>query len=185
VTLALPRRDEGCTSRQPECLAAAKGGAPELDDAKLDRVTFYSRTIAVPARRAPQSVDAGARLFGNLGCSGCHATTLTTGSSDIEALSQQVIHPYSDLLLHDMGADLADGRPDFAASGSEWRTAPLWGLGLIETVNGHTRLLHDGRARSIEEAILWHGGEAAAAQRAFRSLSVKERADLVALLESL
>jgi CxxC motif-containing protein (DUF1111 family) len=108
-----------------------------------------------------------------------------TGSSDVAALANQEIHPYTDLLLHDMGDALADGRPDFLATGNEWRTAPLWGIGLVETVNGHTRFLHDGRARSLAEAILWHGGEASAAQEAFVALPRTERDELIAFLESL
>ena len=140
-----------------------------------------------PARRTVDEpvVLAGAETFGALGCSSCHTPTLQTGEADVPALSNQEIHPYTDLLLHDMGDGLADGRPDFEASGTEWRTPPLWGIGLVELVNGHTRFLHDGRARSLEEAILWHGGEAAAAQRAYLALSADDRASLIAFLESL
>jgi CxxC motif-containing protein (DUF1111 family) len=101
------------------------------------------------------------------------------------ALADQTIHPYTDLLLHDMGRALADARPDHLASGREWRTPPLWGIGLVEVVNGHTRFLHDGRARSIDEAILWHGGEAESAQLAFASMTERERAALVAFVRSL
>jgi CxxC motif-containing protein (DUF1111 family) len=100
-------------------------------------------------------------------------------------LNNQTIRPYTDLLLHDMGADLADGRPDFIATGSEWRTPPLWGLGIIELVNGHTYLLHDGRARNIEEAILWHGGEGAQSRDAFIQLSKDDREKLLKFLKSL
>ncbi len=103
----------------------------------------------------------------------------------IPAISNQTIRPYTDLLLHDLGPDLADGRPDFAADGQEWRTAPLWGLGLTEVVSGHTRLLHDGRARSILEAVMWHGGEAEAAREFVRGLTRAQREDLLAFLESL
>src|SRR3546814_5217853 len=106
-----------------------------------------------------------------MGCTGCHLPELTTGPSDIAALDEQVIRPYTDLLLHDMGPGLADGRPDGDASGSEWRTPPLWGIGLTETGNGHTRFLHDGRARGIAEAILWHGGEGEAARDRFKALA--------------
>jgi CxxC motif-containing protein (DUF1111 family) len=108
-----------------------------------------------------------------------------TGASEIEALSNQVIYPFTDLLLHDMGPGLADGRPDGLATASEWRTPPLWGIGLTETVNGHLNFLHDGRARSLEEAILWHGGEAAAARDTFAALDSAQRAQLLAFLESL
>ena len=100
-------------------------------------------------------------------------------------MSHQTIHPYTDLLLHDMGPDLADGRPDFLATGSEWRTPPLWGIGLCRSVNEHTFLLHDGRARGFAEAILWHGGEGEAAREAFRTMAADERAALIRFLESL
>ncbi|HEV2775491.1 MAG TPA: di-heme oxidoredictase family protein [Solirubrobacteraceae bacterium] len=108
-----------------------------------------------------------------------------TGASDIAGLRRQTIRPYSDLLLHDMGSGLADGRPDGLAGGSEWRTAPLWGIGLVRTVNRHTRFLHDGRARNLAEAILWHGGEAHGARERFRALPARERRELLAFLESL
>jgi CxxC motif-containing protein (DUF1111 family) len=103
----------------------------------------------------------------------------------IPLLSYQVIHPFTDLLLHDMGDELADGRRDFEASGNEWRTPPLWGIGLTETVNRHTRFLHDGRARSIEEAILWHGGEAAHSRELFMRMRKAQRSALLAFLNSL
>lgn len=179
--------ETNCTPPEVECLAAPNGGSPEVDDLKLDRVAFYTRTLAVPARRDVEdpAVIEGENLFAEIGCASCHVASLTTGSSSIPELSNQVIHAYTDLLLHDMGPGLADGRPDFEASGQEWRTAPLWGIGLIETVNGHTRLLHDGRARSIEEAILWHGGEAEAARASFTSLTADQVDALIAFLESL
>jgi CxxC motif-containing protein (DUF1111 family) len=179
--------DENCPPEQAACRAALSGGVPELDAAKLQRVTFYTRTLAVPARRdvgQPQTAE-GEELFETLGCSSCHLPELRTGESDVAALSSQVIHPYTDLLLHDMGPGLADGRPDGEASGSEWRTPPLWGIGLVETVNGHTRFLHDGRARNLSEAILWHGGEAQASAEAFRALPARARDSLIAFLESL
>jgi CxxC motif-containing protein (DUF1111 family) len=186
ITSALHPEQE-CTSAQSDCLAAPSGGAPELQDDKLQRITFYTRTLAVPARRdvAMPDTDAGAELFQQLGCASCHVSEMTTGNSDIAALEDQTIRPYTDLLLHDMGPALADQRPDGQASGSEWRTAPLWGIGLVDDVNGHTRFLHDGRARNLQEAILWHGGEAAAAQQRFRELSADARGQLVAFLESL
>jgi CxxC motif-containing protein (DUF1111 family) len=141
----------------------------------------------VPARRdiSDPEVLRGEQLFRDIGCAGCHTTTLVTGA-DVEApLANQRIHPYTDLLLHDMGEELADGRPDFDADGREWRTPPLWGVGLIGTVNGHDLLLHDGRARGFAEAILWHGGEGAASRQAFRGLTRDERAALIRFLESL
>jgi CxxC motif-containing protein (DUF1111 family) len=179
--------DENCPPEQVACGSALSGGVPELDAAKLDRVTFYTRTLAVPARRdvgQPVTTE-GQELFASLGCASCHLPELRTGESDIAALSNQVIHPYTDLLLHDMGPGLADGRPDGEASGSEWRTAPLWGIGLVDTVNGHTRFLHDGRARNLSEAILWHGGEAQASADAFRASPARARDALIAFLESL
>src|SRR5262249_40529371 len=117
---------------------------------------------------------------------GCHVPTLRTAAlSGVPEVSNQVIHPYTDLLVHDMGPALADGRRDFAASGSEWRTAPLWGIGLLETVNNHTNLLHDGRARGLLEAVLWHGGEATRARERVKRMSAQERNALVAFLQSL
>ncbi len=179
--------EENCLRGQDACAAAKDGGEPEIDEHTLARVTLYTRTLAVPARRRPRASDtsAGERTFAALGCSSCHLPQLRTGASDVPALADRDIRPYTDLLLHDMGAGLADGRPDGLASGSEWRTAPLWGIGLTEAVNRHTRFLHDGRARDLEEAILWHGGEAAPALRRFRALPLREREDLLAFLRSL
>ncbi|MFL5351523.1 di-heme oxidoredictase family protein [Archangium sp.] len=181
--------EEECTSAQQACLAAPSGGAPELDAQKLDAVTFYSRTLAVPARRDVDNTEVlrGRRLFRDeLECAKCHVPRHETGVvEDAPELSKQVIFPYTDLLLHDMGPELADHRPDFEATGTEWRTPPLWGIGLVETVNRHTRFLHDGRARSLEEAILWHGGEAERSRERFRTLSATDRAALLRFLESL
>jgi CxxC motif-containing protein (DUF1111 family) len=146
------------------------------------------KTLAVPARRRMQvaSVRRGETLFRNAGCASCHVERAVTGDDfRFPELSQQEIHPYTDLLLHDMGEGLADGRAEFAADGREWRTPPLWGVGLLPVVSRHGELLHDGRARNLEEAILWHGGEAEAAQRAYRTLSKQDRAQLVLFLESL
>ena len=179
--------DENCPTGQDDCAAAHNGGAPEIPDERRDKVTFYNRTLAVPAMRDvddPQ-VRQGAALFLNAGCNFCHTPRHTTGESDIDALSLQVIYPYTDLLLHDMGDGLADGRPDFLANGREWRTPPLWGIGLVDNVNGHTRFLHDGRARNLAEAILWHGGEGTAAKEAFRKYSREEREALLRFLNSL
>jgi CxxC motif-containing protein (DUF1111 family) len=180
--------EENCTPAQAECQAAPNGGEPEVDQNKIDAVTFYGRFLAVPARRDVSDAEAlrGEALFASLGCAQCHVDTLVTGTvADAPALSEQRIHPYTDLLLHDMGPELADDRPDFEADGREWRTPPLWGIGLIETVNRHTLLLHDGRARGFAEAILWHGGEGEAAREAFRTLPREDRAALVRFLESL
>ena len=179
--------DGPCTDAQEACNDAPDGGEPEVDDQKLERVTFYSRTLAVPARRdvGEADTDRGQAAFDEVGCASCHTAELTTGSSDLAPLDDQTIRPYTDLLLHDLGEGLADDRPDGDATGREWRTAPLWGIGLVETVNGHTRFLHDGRARSLEEAILWHGGEAEASRDAFTELDADDRAAVLAFLESL
>jgi CxxC motif-containing protein (DUF1111 family) len=141
----------------------------------------------VPARRdvGSPATDAGEKTFARIGCGSCHLPELKTGDSDVAALRDQLIRPYTDQLLHDMGPGLADGRPDGLATGAEWRTAPLWGIGLVSIVNRHTRFLHDGRARGLAEAILWHGGEARASRDRFRMLPARERRDLVAFLESL
>jgi CxxC motif-containing protein (DUF1111 family) len=179
--------DENCPDDQAQCAAAIDGGSPELPDDRLAVVTFYGRTLAVPAMRDVEddAVQEGSQLFEDFGCTACHTPTLMTGESDIAALSDQEIHPYTDLLLHDMGPGLADGRPDFAATGSEWRTPPLWGLGVVDDVNGERFLLHDGRAATLAEAILWHGGEAAAAAEAFRTAAAQDRERLVSYLEAL
>ena len=179
---------QNCPPVQSECLAAPTGGDPEVDQRKIDVVTFYTRFLAVPARRDVDNPDVrrGEEVFDRIGCTDCHTATLVTGAvPEAPELSGQRIHPYSDLLLHDMGPDLADERPDFEADGREWRTPPLWGVGLIATVNRHTLLLHDGRARGFAEAILWHGGEAEPAATAFRTLPRDERAALLRFLESL
>jgi len=180
--------EENCTAVQLQCLAEPPGGHPELPDAFLDPVLFYVRALAVPARRdvADAQVKRGEALFAAAGCDGCHLPVLRTGDyAPLTALSHQIIHPYTDLLLHDMGEGLADGRPDFRAGPRDWRTAPLWGLGLSHVVNGNDTLLHDGRARNIAEAILWHGGEALASQEAFRNMPKLEREALIAFLRSL
>lgn len=179
--------DQNCPPVQTECAAAPHGGTPEVPDERLAKVVFYSQTLAVPAMRNAEDrqVRLGARQFAAAGCQTCHVPRYVTGPHEIEALSGQEIFPYTDLLLHDMGEGLADHRPDGDASGREWRTAPLWGIGLVEDVNGHTRFLHDGRARNLAEAILWHGGEAEASREAFRNMPRKARAALLKFLESL
>ena len=159
----------------------------DLADHVIESTTYYTRTLAVPARRSTNDprVKLGATVFESAKCSSCHLPTLATGSSPFPELAAQTIHPYTDLLLHDMGDELADGRPDFLASGSEWRTPPLWGIGLTRIVNGHTSFLHDGRARNLLEAIMWHGGEAKGSREYVRNLGINERNALVAFLESL
>ena len=160
---------------------------PEIADEILNQVTLYCRTLAVPAPRniTNQSVRKGAAIFEQIECAKCHTPKQLTGSNVISAIANQTIFPYTDLLLHDMGADLADNRPDFLATGTEWKTRPLWGIGLTQVVNGHTDFLHDGRARNITEAILWHGGEGQNAKTKFKQLSTKDRNDLLTFLNSL
>lgn len=182
------RPDEDLTSAQRAAIDAPSGGSPEIDAHKIGRIAHYCRVLAVPAQRgagAPE-VERGRALFARAGCTGCHTPTLVTGtSSPIELFRNATIHPYTDLLLHDMGDGLADDRRDGDASGREWRTPPLWGIGLLESVNGHAHYLHDGRARTLEEAILWHGGEAQRSRDAFAAMSAGERRALVAFLNSL
>lgn len=181
--------EDQCMPSQEACIAEAAKVAdpPELVQPFFDPLLTYTRLIAVPQQRDADAVavNGGAGTFRGLGCASCHVPTLVTGPSDITVLADQVIHPYTDLLLHDMGDGLADARPDFDASGREWRTPPLWGIGLTEEVGGFTRFLHDGRARSLEEAILWHGGEAEAVKQSFVRLDQQQRADLIAFLNSL
>lgn len=200
---------EICTPAQKDCLAAPSGGkklaaagapaqgpqgspATEIDDKTLQEVTFYSATIAPPARRGARDTQvlAGQKLFAQAQCAVCHRPSYVTADGPFprltsKALSGQTIHPYTDLLLHDMGDGLADGRPDFLASGRQWKTPPLWGIGLIKDVNGHTRLLHDGRANGVLEAILWHGGEAEASKQQVLNLRKAERDALVKFVKSL
>jgi CxxC motif-containing protein (DUF1111 family) len=175
---------EGCEGTDPLCARHAA----EVDDDVVAAVAFYSRTLGVPARRNLNDplTRQGELLFHTTGCANCHVATLRTGFlAGVPEVSNQTIHPYTDLLVHDMGPGLADNRPDFQANGQEWRTAPLWGIGLVQIVNGHTNFLHDGRARNLLEAILWHGGEAAAAQAKVKAMSVAQRAALLAFLQSL
>lgn len=179
---------QGCTSAQVDCQDAISGGEPEIADPLLDRVELYSQLLAVPLRRdwEDETVLRGKRLFQQAGCGGCHVSRHETGVVDgLPEVSGQVIWPYTDLLLHDMGEGLSDHRPTFEAEGAEWRTPPLWGLGFYQTVNGHQLLLHDGRARGVAEAILWHGGEAGASREAFREMSAEQRQALLKFVESL
>jgi len=170
------------------CGAIPNGGSPEIPDINFNRVVVYSQTLSVPARRnyKDQNVLRGKQIFGALNCVACHIPKMQTGNDHaIAGMRNQTIRPYTDLLLHDMGSALADNAPDYLASGSEWRTPALWGMGLVNTVNGHTKFLHDGRANNATEAILWHGGEAEQAKQKFRKLSAKDRDDLLAFLNSL
>ncbi len=181
-----------CTAAETACLAAPAGVSAkqpyEVAPQLFDLTVFYARNLAVPARREPDRPDvlAGKALFHGAGCAACHRPSFTTGEAPGQPhLAHQTIWPYADLLLHDMGEGLADHRPEGAADGFEWRTAPLWGLGLTETVSGHTFFLHDGRARGLEEAILWHGGEAQKARDAYAALDKARRDALLAFLGSL
>lgn len=178
---------ENCTTPQTSCAAAPTGGSPELDDVRLDALRAFVVGTSVPARRNVAGLDVrrGKQVFRDLGCPSCHTPHWQTGPHDFPGIANQTIWPYTDLLLHDLGDGLADHRPEGGATGREWRTPPLWGLGLLQTVNGHQRLLHDGRARGPAEAILWHAGEAAQAAKRFRALSAADRAALAAFLQSL
>lgn len=181
-----------CTDRQSECRAAPHGDKDdrgyEIDQEGLDLVTFYSRNLGVPKRRdaADPQVLRGKEVFYSTGCTSCHTPSFVTHRlEDQPEQSFQLIWPYSDLLLHDMGEGLTDNRPEARATGQEWRTPPLWGIGLTQQVSGHSYFLHDGRARSLLEAILWHGGEAQSMRDSVVDLTKADRAALIAFLESL
>ena len=183
-----PRED--CTPKQKDCAAAPRGGQNggfEIDNATLEKVIQYQATLAVPARRGYDNVDVrrGQALFAQAQCAVCHRPSYTTGDSPFPALRGQKITPYTDLLLHDMGKGLADGRPDGLANGQQWRTPPLWGIGLVPDVNNHSFLLHDGRARNTLEAILWHGGEAETARQQVLKMPKADRDALVKFVNSL
>ncbi|MDB5086306.1 MAG: thiol oxidoreductase [Mucilaginibacter sp.] len=161
---------------------------PELPDSLLNAVKFYAQTLAVPARRntTDATIKRGLQLFILAKCVNCHKQTLTTGINvAFPSVSNQIIHPYTDLLVHNMGPGLADNRPDFLAGGQDWRTAALWGVGLFETVNNPGYYLHDGRARTLTEAIMWHGGEADQSKAYFSNLSKSDRDAILNFLRSL
>ncbi|MBV7300715.1 di-heme oxidoredictase family protein [Enterovibrio paralichthyis] len=179
---------ENCTQTQTLCDEVPNGGSPEVSQNILDFVEFYSQHLAVPIRRntASPDVQLGQQLFESAGCESCHKTQVKTAQRpDRPALSGQLIHPYTDLLLHDMGEGLADNRPEYLANGREWRTPPLWGIGYTQEVNGHTYFLHDGRARNLMEAVLWHGGEAESAKQKVLGMDKTQREALMAFLNSL
>lgn len=182
-----------CTKAQEDCLAMPHGaqarlGDTEAPDPVMELVTFYAENLAVPARRDvddPQ-VLRGKQVFYESGCLACHTPKyVTSRDAENKAHRFQLIWPYSDFLLHDMGPGLADHQQVGVADGYEWRTAPLWGTGLTEVVSGHSFFLHDGRARNREEAILWHGGEAERAKQAFANAPKQDRDALIKFLESL
>lgn len=162
--------------------------SPEVSEEEINAVVFYLQTLRAPARRNENNPEVlrGETLFGQSGCAGCHTPVLRTGPSPVAALANAEIRPYTDLLLHDMGPGLDDGYTEGSALSSEWRTPALWGLGLSPVSQGGSYfLMHDGRARSIAEAILLHGGEASASRTAFQNLSDADRRALIRFLESL
>jgi CxxC motif-containing protein (DUF1111 family) len=162
-------------------------GQTDIDEDILKAATVYVQTLGVPGRTLldDPEIQKGERLFAAANCTACHVATLKTSQHEQSALVNQTIHAYTDLLLHDMGEGLADHRPDFLATGTEWRTPPLWGLGLTQTVLPYSSYLHDGRARSLEEAVLWHGGEAQGSQAAFKNMPEGDRKALLHFLNSL
>jgi CxxC motif-containing protein (DUF1111 family) len=181
-TAAAYFNDMGVTSP----IFTAEDGGEDIGLDTVELAAFYTRTLAVPAPVAlSDRAENGQWLFREFGCSDCHKPGAVTGDHELDLLAGQAIQPFTDLLVHDMGEDLADGRPDFLAGEREWRTAPLWGLGLVQTVQPGSGYLHDGRARTIAEAILWHGGEAEAARERFRTADVADRSALLAFLGAL
>ena len=192
---------ENCPEGQTQCLngptaTGCGGGRGKCEEAnywevlpsRLRNVTLYMQALAVPAQRQMDQAEVkrGGMLFTQAQCSACHVPEMKTAATTVvPSAANQLIRPYTDLLLHDMGEDLADHRPDFQASGREWRTAPLWALGLQKVVNGHTDLLHDGRARNFAEAILWHGGEAEVSRDRFMAMPKADREALLKFLGSL
>jgi CxxC motif-containing protein (DUF1111 family) len=193
--------EKNCPAAQIGCLelpSAAKCGGqggctgnqfrPEVLPSRLNNIVTYLQVLNIPERRLdnPESIERGKKIFSEIACSSCHQPTLKTDSKmPIKDLRNMEFHPYTDLLLHDMGENLSDHRPDFLAQGNEWRTPPLWGIGLIKDITGALGLLHDGRAQSVEEAILWHGGEAEQTRNRFADLSESARSDLINFVNSL
>jgi CxxC motif-containing protein (DUF1111 family) len=181
--------NENCPPIQTLCAEQPPGNNPELVDVDWEVLEFWTQALAVPARRNVQDAQfqRGERLFSEAKCAVCHVPEMKTAERfpAFKQLANQTFRAYTDLLLHDMGEALADGRPDFKAGGRDWRTQPLWGLGLSKTVNGSSAMLHDGRARSVPEAILWHGGEAEVAREAFRAMPKADRDALVKFVESI
>lgn len=192
-TPLMPDHWGDCTEAQDSCRALPHGAQPQLGAEEvpgdlLDLVAFYSQNLAVPARRDVDDprVLAGKRVFYESGCAGCHTPKyVTRRDAAVPELAFQLVWPYTDLLLHDMGDGLADGRPEGTADGREWRTPPLWGVGLAKTVSPEATFLHDGRARTLLEAVLWHGGEAKASRDKVVEMSKTDRDNLVRFLESL
>lgn len=177
---------QNCEPEQKACLAATQGLDYELTPDQLRDVTTYLQLLGVVYRRNMDdpNVQKGEQIFHAIGCESCHKSQVMTGEHEIARLENQLIRPYSDLLLHDMGPGLS-GRRDFEATKQEWRTAPLWGIGVTEAVNGHTNFLHDGRARNVEEAILWHGGEAEVSKQQYKHLDKADRAVVIEFINNL
>ncbi|PQJ23385.1 di-heme oxidoredictase family protein [Tenacibaculum sp. SG-28] len=181
-------KEQNCPSPQQDCYDAPDGGSPEVVEEQLERITFYQSALSVPIRRNFKDPDVlqGKKMFHKAKCISCHAINFKVEQYErIPQIAGTTVNPYSDFLLHDMGEALADNRADFLANGREWRTQPLWGIGLINTVNRHTFLLHDGRARNIEEAILWHGGEAQASKEIFMNYSKEQREQVIKFINTL
>lgn len=184
-------KSQPCSAMQKYCLDAPTGNdqnGHELTSQQLNSVINFNRNLApLKARNLDKdTVRAGRNLFYQTGCHSCHNPSFKTGDSEqFPHLAKQTIWPYTDLLVHDMGIELSDNRPDFLASGQEWRTPPLWGIGLQSKVNGSTALLHDGRANTIEEAVLWHGGEAEQSKLSFMQLEKNQRDLLILFVNSI
>ncbi len=179
---------QNCPPVQTICAKQLPGNFPEIIDHEIDAVELWLQGLAVPARRDVNDpeVRRGAQLFTKAQCAVCHVPDLKTGKfPKLSQLSDQAFHAYTDMLLHDMGDELADGRPDFEAGVRDWRTPALWGLGLSQTVSGSTAMLHDGRARNVTEAILWHGGEAEGSRELFRIMRKMDRDALVKFVEAI
>ena len=179
--------DPNCTPSQPICWTSPNGGSPEVSDSSLDAVTDFMTALAVPERRANDlsTFNKGAQLFAQVGCASCHTPKQRTGDSvRFPLLSQQIIYPYTDLLLHDMGAALDDGVKEKNAESHEWRTPPLWGIGIVAR-DPEARFLHDGRASSLTEAIMWHGGEAEKIRMRFIQLPATQKETLLSFLNSI
>ena len=192
-TQHFPAPSGDCTPLQTECMQSPNGNSVHLGNLEVDEqqsrlVDLYVSLAAPPAMRnlsEPDFLD-GKDIFMASGCASCHTPKMTTDNqSSFHVLKNRTFYPFTDMLLHDMGAELSAGFPSYSATPQEWRTAPLWGLGLSEQVSGRVGFLHDGRARTIEEAILWHGGEAEQSQQAYKRLSKEYRQKLIYFLESL
>lgn len=182
-------RVNNCPPVQKACLVQDPANDPEIIDSDMVDFELWLRGLAVPARRDQEDpqVQKGSELFNTVGCAGCHTPVMKTAETypAFPKLANRVFYPFTDLLLHDMGDELADNRPEFKAGGRDWRTAPLWGIGLNKAVNGQTALLHDARARNVLEAILWHGGEGTAARTAFSKLNKADRDAVIRYVESI